>query len=56
MRDSMMKRSSAMLEVDLQMAANEELVQWKERFTFQVMVFSLGGGTGLLFISTILSL
>jgi hypothetical protein len=56
MKDSMMKRSTAMLEVDFQMAANEELVRWKERFTFQIMVFSLGGGTGLLLISTILSL
>jgi hypothetical protein len=56
MKDSMMKRSTAMLEVEKQMAANEDLIEWKERFTFQVMVYSLGGGTGLLFISTVLSL
>jgi hypothetical protein len=56
MKDSMMKRSTAMLEVEKQMAANEDLIEWKERFTFQVMVYSLGGGTGLLLISTILSL
>ncbi|MHC0038353.1 DUF3899 domain-containing protein [Pseudoneobacillus sp. C159] len=52
----MMKRSTAMLEIDKQMAANEEIIQWKECFTFQIMVYSLGGGTGLLLISTILSL
>jgi hypothetical protein len=56
MKDSMMKRSTAMLEVEKQMAANEDLIEWKERFTFQVMVYSLGGGTGLLLISTVLSL
>lgn len=56
MKDSMMKRSIAMLEVEKQMAANEDLIEWKERFSFQVMVYSLGGGTGLLLISTILSL
>ncbi|CAG9609099.1 DUF3899 domain-containing protein [Pseudoneobacillus rhizosphaerae] len=56
MKDSMMKRSTAMLEVEKQMAANDDLIEWKERFSFQVMVYSLGGGTGLLLISTILSL
>jgi hypothetical protein len=56
MKDSMMKRSTAMLEVEKQMAANDDLIEWKERFSFQVMVYSLGGGTGLLLISTVLSL
>ncbi|MEH7225677.1 DUF3899 domain-containing protein [Bacillus sp. JJ1566] len=56
MKDSMVNRSTAMLEVEKQIATNEDLIQWKEQFTFQVMVYSLGCGTGLLFISTILSL
>jgi hypothetical protein len=44
------------LEVEKQMAANDDLIEWKERFSFQVMVYSLGGGTGLLLFSTVLSL
>ena len=50
------KNSASMKEVDDMINADNVFNEWKNKFSTQLMTYSLGIGTGLLVLSTILSL
>ena len=55
-RDVMIRKSRTMKEENKRLKANTSLNQWKISFYRNVMIFSLGLGTGLVLISTVWSI